>query len=376
MTEEITSESTTRKGLFIGLRTKLILGFTLIFMAVFAVAYYWFYSFATETAMRRITEDLVGTIQGATLTGILDPSDATQVINGDELQGLIAEGQVRESDGYTDDPRYWEQVRVLCEIRRIESRASLYTYVKGEKENELIFITSWGACLNPPQGAPFKYSWETDNIGPNLAGLQTITLQDDSPDGCPYGDSSCKPTPYEDEFGSWVSAFAPIKNTKGEVVAALGVDFEANYVREVQQAILDRIYVAFGVTYVSLFLLVFLVSQALSRPIIALTKAAEKIGEGDYGSGLSHLQEVGSSERFPDEIQTLDRVFESMVNKVYQREQTLRREVEELRIEIDEVKRQKAVGEIVDSEFFQSLRTKAEEMRSQRKQRGTGEGAA
>ena len=53
-----------------------------------------------------------------------------------------------------------------------------------------------------------------------------------------------------------------------------------------------------------------------------------------------------------------------MVGKVYQREQTLRRQVEELKIEIDEVKRKKQVSEIVESDFFQDLQAKARRMRS------------
>jgi hypothetical protein len=52
-----------------------------------------------------------------------------------------------------------------------------------------------------------------------------------------------------------------------------------------------------------------------------------------------------------------------MVGKVYRREQTLRRQVEELRIEIDEVKRKKQVSEIVGTDFFQDLQAKARSMR-------------
>ncbi|MEW5872743.1 MAG: HAMP domain-containing protein [Chloroflexota bacterium] len=373
----MTTPESNSRSLFISMRIKLLFGFTLLFSVVFAAAFYWFYSFATETAMNRITEDLVGTIVGATekgiynLEGVYDTVSATQTINGDELEALIQEAQPDE-DGYTTDPRYWDQVNTLCEIRRIESRSSPYTYIHGEKPNELVFITSWGACMDPKFGAPFKFSWETDNIGPNLAGLKEITLQDDSADGCTYGTAGCKPTPYEDDFGTWISAFAPIRNSKGEVVAALGVDFEASYVQQVQKAILDQVYLAFGITYATLFLLVFLVSQVITRPIAVLTGAADKIGEGQYDDGLSILKAVKISERFPDEIHTLTRVFEAMVNKVYQREQSLRREVEELRIEIDEVKRAKAVGEIVESEFFQDLSQKANEMRKMRRQRKGG----
>jgi len=361
-------ERSTAKELFISVRTKLLVGFTLIFTIVFAVAYYWFYTFATESAMRQITEDLVGTVKGATESGILGTNDTIQTINGDELGSLIAEVDPGP-DGLTEDPRYWHQVDVLCNVRRIEPRASLYTYIPGQEQGEIIFITSWGRCLSRTDDnyAFYKQSWITDNVGPNLAGMKEITLQDDSPDGCAYGTPGCVPTPYSDDFGDWVSAFAPIRNSQGEVVAALGVDFEAGYVREVQTQILRRIFIAFGITYGVLLFMVYAGAQLFAGPITKLTEAAGHIGEANYETGLKVLEEVKTSERFPDEIGILQGVFKGMVNKVYQREQSLRKTVEELKIQIDETKRKKQVEEIVDSDFFQSLQEKAAKMRAQQK---------
>jgi len=62
-----------------------------------------------------------------------------------------------------------------------------------------------------------------------------------------------------------------------------------------------------------------------------------------------------------------------MIDKVYEREQTLRKQVEELKIVIDESKRQKQVEEIVDSEFFHELKVKAEQMRSQQRKKKPGD---
>jgi hypothetical protein len=56
-----------------------------------------------------------------------------------------------------------------------------------------------------------------------------------------------------------------------------------------------------------------------------------------------------------------------MADKVYQREQTLRRQVEALKIEIDETKRQKQVSEIAETDFFRELQAKARKMRSRQK---------
>ncbi len=56
--------------------------------------------------------------------------------------------------------------------------------------------------------------------------------------------------------------------------------------------------------------------------------------------------------------------------EAYIREQALRKEINKLRIEIDEVKRQKQVDEIVGTDFFQNITSKAEELRQRRRQQG------
>jgi hypothetical protein len=67
--------------------------------------------------------------------------------------------------------------------------------------------------------------------------------------------------------------------------------------------------------------------------------------------------------RTTDEIDILSSSFAGMVNKIYQREQTLKKQVEELRIEIDESKQRKQVSEITDTAFFQDLKTRVRSLR-------------
>lgn len=52
--------------------------------------------------------------------------------------------------------------------------------------------------------------------------------------------------------------------------------------------------------------------------------------------------------------------------EAYIREQSLRKEIRELRIEIDEVKRQQQVKSIVESDFFQNVRSKAQAIRARK----------
>jgi CRP/FNR family transcriptional regulator, cyclic AMP receptor protein len=64
-----------------------------------------------------------------------------------------------------------------------------------------------------------------------------------------------------------------------------------------------------------------------------------------------------------DALGQLARVFQRMVREVYAREESLKRQVAELRIEIDEAKKSQQVAEIIDTDYFQQLQQKALEFR-------------
>jgi HAMP domain-containing protein len=330
----MTTTLTEDRRVFISLRVRLLIAFTLLFTLIFAGAYYWFYTFASQSAMNRLGEDLSVLLNGAAAK-----------IDGDEFQALYTEGTPR-ADGYTDDPRYWKHVGWLATVQGIDPRSALYTYIKGEKPNEVIFVGSSGALADPQFGAKFLERF-TPEVHPEaiINGLQRTSLLLEI---------------YTDQWGSWISGYAPIHNAKGDIVGGIGADFRADYVLQVQKAIRDQIFVSLVITYGILFLLVWFIANGLTRPIASLTRIAAKIGEGDYNQDLSGL----GHGRVRDEIGTLASVFRIMVDKVYQREQTLRLQVEELKIVIDESKRQKEVNEIVESDFFRGLQAKARTMRA------------
>jgi DNA-binding response OmpR family regulator len=64
-----------------------------------------------------------------------------------------------------------------------------------------------------------------------------------------------------------------------------------------------------------------------------------------------------------DALGQLARVFQRMAREVYAREQRLKQEVLELRIELDEVRQARQLAEITDTEYFHRLEAKAEDLR-------------
>ncbi|TMD59652.1 MAG: response regulator [Chloroflexi bacterium] len=68
--------------------------------------------------------------------------------------------------------------------------------------------------------------------------------------------------------------------------------------------------------------------------------------------------------RRPDELGQLAQVFQGMARQVYAREQQLQQQVQQLRIEIDQERRAREVADITESEYFQQLLGKADELRN------------
>jgi CheY-like chemotaxis protein len=64
-----------------------------------------------------------------------------------------------------------------------------------------------------------------------------------------------------------------------------------------------------------------------------------------------------------DALGQLARVFQRMANEVRAREARLQRQVQELRIEIDEGRQAQKVAEITESDFYQRLRSQAADLR-------------
>jgi DNA-binding response OmpR family regulator len=95
--------------------------------------------------------------------------------------------------------------------------------------------------------------------------------------------------------------------------------------------------------------------QQVSR----LTTAAAEVEAGTFNP--DSLSDVAARS---DELGQLARVFQRMAQEVYAREQRLRRQVQDLSIVIDDVKKSLQVAEITDTEYFHLLQEKVRQLRT------------
>lgn len=297
--QTVTAAPTPKKPKFISLRIKLLVGCSLVFSAVWVGVFYRAYSLATKQAISHIRDDLANTLTAA----------ASQV-DGDTFLSLYQEGKPRE-DGYSDDPRYWQHVRWLATVESIEPRAFSYTYVAAPEPGAIVFVGSGSAINHRIDGAKFHQYYDVAAEEGSTEG--SILYQG-------LSSQMISTEPFSDQWGTWISGVTPITNSHGEKVGALGVDFRSDEVHTVQQEIRHQFLISFIPTYGIILLLVYLVSNQLTKNLTKLTESAEFIGAGNYEQGLSYSRQS----RFPDEMDILAKVFDLMINSIRTREQLIR----------------------------------------------------
>jgi CRP-like cAMP-binding protein len=88
-------------------------------------------------------------------------------------------------------------------------------------------------------------------------------------------------------------------------------------------------------------------------------------------SGVFEPESLDEVAMRTDELGQLARVFQRMTREVYAREQRLKQQVNELRIEVDSIKAERQVAEITETDYFKTLQ---ETVRQLRKEPGENEG--
>ncbi len=98
--------------------------------------------------------------------------------------------------------------------------------------------------------------------------------------------------------------------------------------------------------------------QNYLRHVVRMTDAAAAVESGQFTT--TSLDDVAQR---TDGLGQLARVFQHMAKEVYAREQRLKQQVQELRIELDQAKKESQVAEITETEYFRQLKAKAQDLR-------------
>lgn len=150
---------------------------------------------------------------------------------------------------------------------------------------------------------------------------------------------------------------------KGRHWGAFRIGLSMDKTAQTIAALRWKIVLPMGLLMLILVVAINRVTAVLMRPLVTLRGSAERMETGDLEE--DEITRLGQS-RGSDEVSSLSRVFSKMAAEVKAREAKLKKQVTELKIEIDHSKKARQVAEITDTDYFQNLKQKAKEMRERK----------
>jgi diguanylate cyclase (GGDEF)-like protein/putative nucleotidyltransferase with HDIG domain len=155
----------------------------------------------------------------------------------------------------------------------------IYTLVRSSKPDELKFIVDVG--VNPPLLAHVGCPWDvTDRPDVNNAFRRATT----------------DPVIRRDKWGTWLSGYAPVRDSEGRTVAIVGLDMSADQLLRAEDTIRLSGVLAVLTAFVLATVLSLALSAKISKPIMQLTDATRQIADGnlDYTISIESNDEIGS----------------------------------------------------------------------------------
>ncbi len=155
----------------------------------------------------------------------------------------------------------------------------VYTLVSSGKPSELSFVVDVG--VDPPINAANGCPW---NIERHSAIRDAFT------------ETTIDPTIRTDQWGSWLSGFAPVRNADNRVVAMVGIDMSVTEILSAQTTIRRGAAMLIAAAIILASFLSLVVNAGISNPVARLTNAMLHIADGDldYSSEISRNDELGT----------------------------------------------------------------------------------
>ncbi len=217
-------------------RTKLIIIITLLLLAADFILGSILITQSARTIKDMIDERMVDIV-----------SSAAAKLDGDELEKLTAEDE--------DTPEYKRQVEAL---RVFQDNITLkYIY-----------------CINIEDDGSFTFSIDPTLYDPGEFGTPVVYTE--ALYRASQGETTVDKEPYEDEWGRFYSAYAPVYNSAGKVVNVVAVDFDADWYNDQIIGYAKKIAV---ISALSLLAGIFLVIALTSRTQRQFRSVNNELGE-------------------------------------------------------------------------------------------------
>ncbi len=206
---------------------------------------------------------------------------------------LLVDGELHQrvvEAGRNDTPDYATlrgQLRRIQETNRLGDPVYTLSHVEGDRARFAVISTG-----QEPVGKEYRLVPEIQPILSRVLAEGTAAYTDI----------------YWNEHGTWITAFAPVKDAAGKTVAALDVDFRADVYLAERTAVRRRLYLHSLAAAVLALGAGLVLARRITRPLAQLTALARGVVEGD----LTARVRIAAR----DEIGMLGNVFYLMVDRL------------------------------------------------------------
>lgn len=286
----------------LSVRAKLTLGFTIISAIVSGLTARGIYTNLLDDSVKEFSKRALAIIRVASLQQ-----------NGDEFKDITS----------AQDPLY-EKFRVQnLKIRQSDPDiAYIFTM---RKDNQGIYFVVDAGLTGESNVAAYgeRYPDATSTLVNNFDNMKNGIVE---------------PEIYTDQYGSFLSAYAPIMTKAGEQVGVIGIDILADTIFEQQRSILRQSILVFIFVLVVGAFFGYVAGNALTEPIVRLTKGAAAFAAGQLEQTIENTS--------LDEIGTLTTTFNNMageikglINSLEQRVADRTKDLEEQALELESANR-------------------------------------
>ncbi|MBM7567505.1 methyl-accepting chemotaxis protein [Paenibacillus sacheonensis] len=97
---------------------------------------------------------------------------------------------------------------------------------------------------------------------------------------------------HNEEYGTYLSSFAPLRNASGTIIGAIGIDTDVSVSHAIYREVMDSstpLFILMGILTLLVFALMALFLARALRPLGIIVKSAEAIAKGDLAEAKQHL---------------------------------------------------------------------------------------
>jgi adenylate cyclase len=256
------------------LQTKLTFSFIVLIMVIYGLSSYYTINETKNTLKESAKEELAAV--ASSVAALIDGDAVVKLKPGDE-----------KTTGYAGlSSRLNTVERLNSEIKFVY----IYSPVDSKTVKFIVSPSFDGTTAGSPAKIGFIYRYVTPEM---LVGFKQSAVEDDITAG---------------KNGEFISGYAPIRNSKGAVVAAVGVDMPASIMIKKEKFISSIMFFVMSIAVIFAGIIVLLFSETIIRDINKLNRIAEDVSLGKIDNDV----DVKRSDEIGDLAQSFQRMITSL----------------------------------------------------------------